>query len=197
MQRVRNETTESGLKPELATQRHPSDDSSEGSLSSLTKRNVEIIAELEKAADAERSLTDRLADAISRFVGSMQFVYIHIVWFGVWIAASSLPFLPAAWRFDPFPFTFLTFVVSLEAIFLSTFILISQNHEEHIARRRNHLDLQINLLSEQENSEMLKMLDAIHRHLQIGCDPAAEALKEETRPEAMVDQIKSVIETGK
>jgi len=197
MQRVRNETTESGLKPELATQRRPSDDSSEGSLSSLTKRNVEIIAELEKAADAERSLTDRLADAISRFVGSMRFVYIHIVWFGVWIAASSLPFIPAAWRFDPFPFTFLTFVVSLEAIFLSTFILISQNHEEHIARRRNHLDLQINLLSEQENSQMLKMLDAIHQQLQIGCDPAAQALKEETRPEAMVDQIKTVIETGK
>lgn len=197
MQRVRNEAAESELKPELATQRHPSDDSAEGSLSSLTKRNVEIIAELEKAADAERSMTDRLADAISRFVGSMQFVYIHVVWFGVWIAASSLPFIPAAWRIDPFPFTFLTFVVSLEAIFLSTFILISQNHEEHIARRRNHLDLQINLLSEQENSQMLKMLDAIHQQLQIGCDPAAQALKEETRPEAMVDQIKTVIETGK
>ena len=197
MQRVRNEAVRSELKPELAAPRHPSDDSSEGALSSLTKRNVEIIAELEKSADAERSLTDRLADGISAFVGSMQFVYIHIVWFAVWIAASSLPFIPAAWRIDPFPFTFLTFVVSLEAIFLSTFILISQNHEEHIARRRNHLDLQINLLSEQENSQMLKMLDAIHRHLQIGCDPAAQTLQEATRPEAMVAQIKTVIEKDK
>jgi uncharacterized membrane protein len=197
MQRVRNEAAESGLKPGLATPRHPSDDSSEGSLSSLTKRNVEIIAQLEKSADAERSLTDRLADGISAFVGSMQFVYIHIAWFAVWIAASSLPFIPAAWRIDPFPFTFLTFVVSLEAIFLSTFILISQNHEEHIARRRNHLDLQINLLSEQENSQMLKMLEAIHRQLQIGSDPAAQALQEATQPEAMVAQIKTVIEKGK
>jgi uncharacterized membrane protein len=197
MQRVRNEAARSEPTPEVATPRGPADDTLEGSLSSLTKRNVEIIAELEKSADAERSLTDRLADAISRFVGSMQFVYIHVVWFGVWIAASSLPFIPAAWRIDPFPFTFLTFVVSLEAIFLSTFILISQNHEEHIARRRNHLDLQINLLSEQENSQMLKMLDAIHRQLQIGCDPTAQALQEATRPEAMVAQIKTVIEKGK
>jgi uncharacterized membrane protein len=173
------------------------EDAGSTSLSELTRRNVEIVAELEKAADAERSLTDRLADAISRFVGSMNFVYIHVVWFALWIAASSLPFIPTAWRIDRFPFTFLTFVVSLEAIFLSTFILISQNHEERIARRRNHLDLQINLLSEQENSQMLKMLDAIHRRLQISSDPQTEALQEATRPDAMIAQIKSVIEKDK
>src|SRR3954463_1264846 len=167
------------------------------SLDELTKRNVEIVAQLEKSAEAERSLTDRLADSISRFVGAMAFVYIHVAWFGIWIAVFTLPFIPAAWQIDPFPFTFLTFVVSLEAIFLSTFILISQNHEERVARRRNHLDLQINLLSEQENSQMLKMLDAIQQHLQIGSDPSAEALQEATRPEAMVAQIKKVIEDEK
>src|SRR4051812_15452262 len=164
------------------------------SLAELTKRNVEIVAELEKSADAERSLTDRMADAISRFVGSMKFVYIHVVWFAVWIALSTLPFIPAAWQIDPFPFTFLTFVVSLEAIFLSTFILIAQNHEERVTRRRNHLDLQINMLSEQENSQMLKMLDAIQQRLQIGSDPTTEALQQATQPEAMVAQIKKVIE---
>jgi uncharacterized membrane protein len=197
MQRDRSDAAGQESKAEAGASRRPEDGTSPVSLSSLTKRNVEIIAELEKAADAERSVTDRLADAISRFVGSMRFVYIHIVWFGIWIAASSLPFIPVAWRIDPFPYTFLTFVVSLEAIFLSTFILISQNHEEHIARRRNHLDLQINLLSEQENSQMLKMLDAIHRQLQIGSDPAAQALQEATRPETMVAQIKTVIERDK
>jgi uncharacterized membrane protein len=76
----------------------------------------------------------------------------------------------------------LTFVVSLEAIFLSTFILISQNHEERVARRRNHLDLQINLLSEQENSQILKMLDALHRAMNISADPEIKALQEATRP---------------
>src|SRR6478736_4262663 len=122
MKRARNEAARPEPKPEHGEPRRPTDDTLDGSLSELTKRNVEIIAALEKSADAERSLTDRLADAISGFVGSMQFVYIHIVWFTVWIAASSLPFIPATWRIDPFPFTFLTFVVSLEAIFLSTFI---------------------------------------------------------------------------
>src|SRR3954449_9906010 len=173
------------------------EDAGSTSLSELTRRNVEIVAELEKSADAERSLTDRMADAISRFVGSMKFVYIHIAWFAVWIALSTLPFIPEAWQIDPFPFTFLTFVVSLEAIFLSTFILIAQNHEERVARRRNHLDLQINMLSEQENSQMLKMLDAIHRRLQISSDPQTEALQEATRPDAMVAQIKTVIEKEK
>ena len=68
MQRVRNEAARSEQAPEVATPRSPADDTLEGSLSSLTKRNVEIIAELEESADAERSLTDRLADAISGFV---------------------------------------------------------------------------------------------------------------------------------
>jgi len=180
--------------PKTTTPADSSEEAVASSLADLTKRNVEIVAQLEKAADAERSLTDRMADAISRFVGSMRFVYIHVVWFAAWIALSTLPFIPEAWQIDPFPFTFLTFVVSLEAIFLSTFILIAQNHEERVARRRNHLDLQINMLSEQENSQMLKMLDAIQRHLQIGSDPEAAALQEATRPEAMVAQIKKVIE---
>ena len=165
-----------------------------GSISALTQRNVEIIGELEKAANADRSRTDRFADAISRFVGSMLFVYLHLAWFGGWIALNALPILPAEWRVDPFPFTFLTFVVSLEAIFLSTFILISQNHEERLARRRNHLDLQINLLSEQENSQILKMLGTIQSHLQITIDPGTKALEEATRPAEMVAQIEDVIE---
>jgi uncharacterized membrane protein len=102
--------------------------------------------------------------------------------------------VPHGLRVDPFPFTFLTFVVSLEAIFLSTFILISQNHEERIARRRNHLDLQINLLAEQENSQMLKMLAAIQRHLQIDDESNAAILQEAARPEEIITQIEAAIE---
>jgi uncharacterized membrane protein len=164
------------------------------SLSSLTRKNVEIIAALEKAANSQRSRTDRIADAISHFVGSMMFVYLHVVWFGIWIIMGTV--LPQPWRIDPFPFTFLTFVVSLEAIFLSTFILISQNHEERLANRRNHLDLQINLLSEQENSQILKMLESIRSHLHMNEDPATATLKEAARPEVMVAQIQDVIESS-
>src|SRR6185295_11089525 len=141
------------------------------SISSLTRKNVEIIGELEKAANAHRSPTVRLADAISGFVGSMLFVYLHLIWFAVW-----------------------RFVVSLEAIFLSTFILISQNHEERLARRRNHLDLQINLLSEQENGQILKMLTNIESRLEIQHDDSEEALQQCVKPEELVSQIENVIE---
>lgn len=163
------------------------------SLRELTKRNIEAIAELEAAADATLGRTDRLAARITRFVGSMTFVYLHVAWFGIWIMANGL--LPARFRIDPFPYNFLTFITSLEAIFLSTFILISQNHEERLTQRRGHLDLQIDLLSEQENSKMLHMLEEIQRHLGIDHgDPEIEALKETTQPEHLVEQIKDHIE---
>jgi uncharacterized membrane protein len=71
----------------------------------------------------------------------MTFVWVHVVWFGLWILINPIPGVK---HIDPFPFTFLTLVVSLEAIFLSTFILISQNHDTRISERRNYLDLQIN-----------------------------------------------------
>ena len=93
---------------------------------------------------------------------------------------------------DPFPFTFLTLVVSLEAIFLSTFILISQNHDTKISERRNHLDLQINLLSEQENTKMLTMLRAIAEKVgaDLSQDEQVRAMSEETKPQQLVKQIK-------
>ena len=147
----------------------------------LTKRNVEAISQLEKAVEESRTTADRAADAISRFCGSMIFVYAHIAWFGGWIAINLL--LPKSSRFDPFPFNFLTLTVSLEAIFLSTFILISQNHESRVADRRNHLDLQVNLLAEQENTKMLQMLDAIAQKVgaEVG-DPTLKLLEEVTQP---------------
>jgi len=164
------------------------------SLSALTSRNVEVIAHLEEVANSKRSRADVMADMVSNFVGSMLFVYIHVAWFTMWIGWNVLA--SSGLHFDPYPFTFLTFVVSLEAIFLSTFILISQNHEEHLARRRNHLDLQINLLSEQENSHILKMLSAIHSHLNIGTNDC-KGLEEDVEPEKLVSKIEEVIETDK
>lgn len=165
------------------------------SLAELIKRNVETIAALEQAANGKRGPGERLAAGLTRFAGSMGFVYLHLAWFGVWIAVNSIPALPEHWRIDPFPFTFLTFVVSLEAIFLSTFILISQNHEERLTERRNHLDLQINLLAEQESSKTLLMLEAIHKHLGIeDQDPDLHVLEEATHPDQLIDQIDKIMD---
>jgi len=90
-----------------------------------------------------------------------------VVWFGFWLLAGtgSLPGLPAV---DPFPFAFLTLVVSLEAIFLAIFVLISQNRMTRLADHRAHLDLQVNLLAEQESTTTLKLVQEIRAHLGIG-----------------------------
>jgi len=160
------------------------------SVEDLTKRNVELIRELEEAAKRERTPSDRVAEAIAGFCGSMSFVWVHVIWFGGWIVFNLIPGMP---RIDPFPFTFLTLVVSLEAIFLSTFILISQNHDTRVTERRNHLDLQINLLSEQENTKMIAMLQAIAAHIgaELGHDPHLQAMGEHTEPQRLVQQIEA------
>ena len=165
------------------------------SLAALTQRNIELIAQLEATAAAKRSPADYIADAITHFCGSMAFVYVHVVWFGGWMLWHFLPGLPQAIHFDPYPFQFLTFVVSLEAIFLSTFILISQNRQNQLSELRNHLDLQINLLSEQENSKVLAMLEALLRfHGLVQPDPEVASLAEATQPDMLIQQIEQSLE---
>ena len=165
------------------------------SVEELTRRNVETIARLEQAAQAERGPGERLAGAITRFCGSMPFLYVHTLWFGFWLLWNGIPSVPKKMRFDPYPYELLTMVVSLEAIFLSTFVLISQNQQARLDSRRNQLDLQINLLSEQENSKMLAMLDKIAARLGIEADdPDVPILEEATRPETMLEQIREVME---
>jgi len=154
----------------------------------LTQRNIEVVQKLEEAANQERSASDRVARMIARFCGSMTFVWVHAIGFAGWIAINLVPGVK---HIDPFPFTFLTFIVSLEAIFLSTFILISQNQDTRISERRNHLDLQINLLSEQENTKMLMMLQAIAEKVgvEIEHDEDMTVLAQETELEKVVAQI--------
>jgi uncharacterized membrane protein len=168
--------------------------SREGSVEQLTQRNVEAILNLEAAAKEQRTSTELLAESIAKFCGSMRFVWVHVIWFTGWIVFNLMPGIK---HIDPFPFTFLTLVVSLEAIFLSTFILISQNHDTQISERRNHLDLQINLLSEQENTKMIQMLQAIADKVGVDLshDSDLDKLRQETQPEKLAEQIESREET--
>jgi uncharacterized membrane protein len=153
----------------------------------LTRENVQSMRRMEEAALANRSRADRMAAFIATFCGSMPFVWLHVLAFVCWIGINSWPGL-AHW--DPYPFTFLTLVVSLEAIFLSSFILISQNYELRISDRRNQLDLQINLLTEQENTKMIQMLERIAKKVGADvADPDVRILKENTDPEKLVAQI--------
>jgi uncharacterized membrane protein len=157
------------------------------SLDTETQSNVQKVAEIEDAQRQNRSLGEKVSELIAAFCGSMVFVYVHIAWFGGWIILNTvIPYF----QFDPFPYTFLTLVVSLEAIFLSTFILISQNHETQLTERRNSLDLQINLLAEQENTKMLELLQLVAEKVGVKVDdPAAHALMEPMEPGRLVEQI--------
>ena len=154
----------------------------------LIARNVASIQRLEAAAKAHRTRIDQLADRVARFAGSALFLGVHVAWFALWSLLNAMPGVP---HFDPYPFTFLTLVVSLEAIFLAAFILIAQNRAAVLSERRNQLDLQINLLTEQENTRMLKMLGAVARKLGVVLtdDPSAEVLEQATRPETLAEQI--------
>lgn len=154
----------------------------------LTRHNVEAMHKLEELAKTKRSFADRMAEFVALFCGSISFVWIHAALFAAWIVWNVLP---GTNHFDPFPFTFLTLCVSLEAIFLSSFILIAQNYEMRVSERRNQLDLQINLLAEQENTKMLQLLESIAKHVgaSTGDDPEIRALEQATRPETLVRQI--------
>jgi uncharacterized membrane protein len=113
-----------------------------------------------------RSFAERFSDAISNVASTPSFAVGHAVFFAAWVLSQSgvVPWFPV---FDPFPFTFLTFVVSLEAIFLSIFVLISQGRMTRQADLRSHLDLQVNLLAEQESTSALKILRSIAEHLDV------------------------------
>lgn len=165
----------------------------EESLESLTRRNIETISRIEQATHDSRTRADVVADTIARFCGSMAFVWVHCLWYGSWLLFNMVA--PKAERFDPAPFPNLTLIVSLEAIFLSTFILISQNRQQRLAEKRNHLDLQINLLAEQENSQVICMLQEVMQHMGIkSSQPTVEALQKATDPEKLSEQIDEVLE---
>ena len=154
----------------------------------LTAQNVAAIQQLESAALSHGGRMDALADKVDSFAGSALFLGLHVVWFAFWIVVNVSPGIG---HFDPYPFTFLTLVVSLEAIFLSSFILISQKRAALVSERRNQLDLQINLLTEQENTQMLTVLGAIADKLgvTVTAEPSAEVLAQATRPDKLVEQI--------
>ena len=158
-------------------------------LSGVIERNIRTIFNLRQKAARERTPQERIADAITDLSGRMLFVYLHVVWFGAWILLNAGAF--GLQPFDPFPYGLLTMIVSLEAIFLSTFVLISQNRLSAEAGRRADLDLHIGLLTEHELTRALQMLDGIEKKLGLE-DPAKGELadlEKEVRPEDVLAEI--------
>ncbi len=176
--------------------RTSANDSTSRSAEELTRRNVERVSALEAAEHRKATTGDRIADAITNFSGSMRFVWLNVLSIAGWIVVNLA--LPKPRRFDPFPFSLLTLVLSVEAIFLAIFILISQNRAGRISEKRSHLDLQLNLLSEQENTKMLLMLEQIGNAVgaEIGDIPDVKVFEQATKPEELSEQIDQAAEVG-
>lgn len=124
-------------------------------------RNIEAIAALERAALHDRTPLDRFTDVITHAAGSPAFIIAHAIWFATWIAIN-------VWReppFDSYPFGLLILLVSLEAIFLTGAVLMTQNRMQRQADKRAHLDLQVNLLAEQELTAILQLLHKMAERL--------------------------------
>ena len=165
------------------------DEAPRATLSKILERNIRTIVGLRVKQANNRGLQDRIADTVTAFSGSMPFVYLHIGWFIAWVMLNTGHFGIAA--FDPFPYGLLTMVVSLEAIFLSALVMITQNRLSDEAERRADLDLQVGLLAEHELTRALKMLDAIQKKLGVepGDDNELQDLELETMPEDVLAEL--------
>jgi uncharacterized membrane protein len=157
-------------------------------LAGVLERNIESLVRRRKGEEKAKSSADRVADAITRFTGSMRFVYIHLILYGTWIIVN-LPMVPLP-KFDP-TYVVLAMCASVEAIFLSTFVLISQNRSNAEAEKRSELNLQISLLAEHEVTRVIELVTAIAGQLQIeeAKNPELTELKRDVAPEKVLDTI--------
>ncbi|WP_260590750.1 DUF1003 domain-containing protein [Variovorax sp. DXTD-1] len=155
----------------------------------VVDRNIAALVRRRQQKKISTGLQDRIADAITRFAGSMKFVYLHLLIYGGWIVVN-LGWVPMVRAFDP-TFVVLAMVASVEAIFISTFVMISQNRMAALADQRADLDLQISLLGEHEITKIMTLVTEIAKRMDIPAahDPELDELQENVSPERVLDRI--------
>jgi len=160
-------------------------------LSPVLKRNIRALQLRRQREEKEATAEERLAEAITRFTGSMRFVYLHLVIFGVWIVVN-LGWIPGVPAWDP-SFVVLAMVASVEAIFLSTFVLISQNRMATAADKRADLDLQISLLAEHEVTKLVMLVSGLADRMGVKTETDAEVkdIAQDVAPEAVLDELEA------
>lgn len=161
----------------------------------VTRRNVESIAKMETASINNRTFGERWADYVAACVGSWFFLIIQSVLLLVWMTMNVV----ALWTsWDPYPFVLLNLVLSFQAAFATPIILMSENRQARLSERRNHLDLQINMLAEQENTEQLRLLRLICEKIGIEIpDQEEKVLEESTDAGEITRQIVESVEGAK
>ena len=141
-----------------------------------TQHNIEAIAKLEHDALDRRTLTERVSDVITKLVGNVGFLVAQLLLVSGWCLVN-VHVIPGLKAFDPFPFGVLALVVSSESVFLTIFVLISQSRMARQSERRSHLDLQVGMLSEQELTTILQMLQKLCQHLGVNVDSSKQEVQ--------------------
>ena len=169
----------------------PAEPSGTPSLDEILERNIQTLMERRKEDAAALTKHQGVAVAIARFIGSFGFIYLHLLLFGGWIVANTIG-LPGIPVFDPELVLVATFA-AIEAIFLTTLVLINQNRMSAAADKRSELDLQISLLTEHEVTRMLHLVSAMAERLKVrsSVDEEIEELKQDVEAAAVLDKIES------
>lgn len=155
-------------------------------IAGITQQNVEQIADMENASINRRTWGEMIADVVAKWVGSWTFLSIQSVLLIVWLMLNIAG--PKSW--DPYPFVLLNLILSFQAAYATPIILMSENRQARLSEHRNQLDLQINLLAEQENTEQLKLLRLISERLGIPLIKSDERIYEEVvKPDVIIKQI--------
>jgi uncharacterized membrane protein len=141
-----------------------------------TQYNIEAIAKLEHDALDRRTPTERVSDVIAKLVGNVGFLLAHLTVIAGW-SVLNLHVIPGVRAFDPFPFGILALIVSSESVFLTIFVLISQSRMARQSERRSHLDLQVGMLSEQELTIILQMLQKLCLHMGVNVDSSKQEVQ--------------------
>jgi uncharacterized membrane protein len=132
--------------------------------SGQTQSHIDAIVRQEEAALEKRSSSERFADGVGVFAGSLSFVVFHLLLLVAWLLVNS-GYIGGLRPFDPYPFSLLGMIVAMEAVILSSFILMRQNRMMRRGELRNHLNLQVDLLAEKEITKVLQMVRAICGHM--------------------------------
>ena len=164
----------------------------ERSLNSALRRNIDALRRRRTSAEQRAAPDQKLARAVTRFAGSMRFVTVHAILYGGWIVAN-LGWIPGVPPWDP-SFVVLAMIASVEAIFLSTFILITQNRMAAAADQRAELDLQVSLLAEAEITKLVELVAMIAERMDLPTSEQHEIdeMKQRVAPEAVLDAIEEI-----
>jgi uncharacterized membrane protein len=154
----------------------------------LTRKNVETIARMERASEVGRTIGERVADLVAATVGSWPFIIAQSVILAIWVTLNLVGWV---YQWDPYPFILLNLALSFQAAYASPIIMMSQNRQARLTERRNKLELQINLLAEQENTEMLRLLRLLCEKAGVRPGGLDKALEQPVEPERVVEQIES------